>query len=286
MPFCTNCGAEITEGDKFCTKCGAANNRTGNERKSFYDGSIHKCPNCGETLASFSSVCPSCGYEIQGKTAADSVQSFYRDLNRAQTTEQKDHMIRNFPIPNAKEDIIEFMILASSNILGEDERDIYEAWLAKFEQAYQKALIVFAGDSDFSRVQQIYNNCQININTEKHRKLVKFTKDTVIRNVVVCAGVILMIISVIINRVGGYSYFFGYSSFLELAAGIALVASAASLAKRETSIIDYAVGAASGLLMILLSFFIRFGSMGQLLGCAVLIIVAANYFKSLNQSED
>ena len=42
-------------------------------------------------------------------------------------------MIRNFPIPNAKEDIIEFMILASSNILGEDERDIYVAWIVKFE---------------------------------------------------------------------------------------------------------------------------------------------------------
>lgn len=279
MPFCTNCGAEITEGDKFCTKCGAANNRTGNERKSFYDGSIHKCPNCGETLASFSSVCPSCGYEIQGKTAADSVQSFYRDLNRAQTTEQKDHMIRNFPIPNTKEDIIEFMILASSNILGEDERDIYEAWLAKFEQAYQKALILFAGDSDFTRVQQIYSNCLININTEKKRKIGKFTADTAIRNVAVCAGVILMIISVIINITGENS------SLLEFVSGIVLIASAASLSVREASIIDYAVGAVSGLVMILLSLLLDNGSAGELFGGIVLIIVAVNYFKSLSQSK-
>ena len=283
MPFCTNCGAEITEGDKFCMKCGTANNRMGNERKSVYDGEIHKCPNCGETLTAFAPVCPACGYEIRGKSAVDSIQSFYRDLNMAQTTEQKDHMIRNFPIPNAKEDIIEFMILASSNILGEDKRDIYEAWLAKFEQAYQKALILFAGDSDFARVQQIYSNCLININTEKKRKIGKFTTDTVIRNVAVCVGVILMIISVIID--GPFGDASSSSDLLQLVSGIVLIASAASLAKRGASIIDYAVGAASGLLIILLSFLLYNGSGAQLFGCIVLIIVAVNYFKSLSQSK-
>lgn len=171
MSFCTNCGAQIAEGAKFCTNCGAASTRPESGRKTVYDGNVHKCPNCGEALTAFASVCPTCGYEIRGKSAVASVQTFYSDLSKAQTTEQKDRMIRNFPIPNTKEDIIEFMILASSNILGEDERDIYEAWLAKFEQAYQKALILFAGDPDIVRIQQIYSNCQINIDTEKRRKI-------------------------------------------------------------------------------------------------------------------
>lgn len=279
MSFCTNCGAQIAEGAKFCTNCGAASTRPESGRKTVYDGNVHKCPNCGEALTAFASVCPTCGYEIRGKSAVASVQTFYSDLSKAQTTEQKDRMIRNFPIPNTKEDIIEFMILASSNILGEDERDIYEAWLAKFEQAYQKALILFAGDPDIVRIQQIYSNCQINIDTEKRRKIGRFTTDTIIRNIAACVGAILMIASVFIDRTGGDS------SFLELISYIVLIASAASLFKRGASVIDYAVGAASGLLMTLLSFLLFNGSMGQLCGGIVLIIVAVNYFKSLNHSK-
>lgn len=281
MPFCTNCGAKIADGAKFCPNCGGAiNGRTGNKRETVYDGNIHKCPNCGETLSAFVSVCPACGYEIRGKSAADSVQTFYRDLNGAQTTEQKDRMIRNFPVPNTKEDIIEFMILASSNILGEDERDIYEAWLAKFEQTYQKALILFSGDPDFSRIQQIYENCQINIESEKQRKLQRFTADTVIRNIAACVGVILMIIAVIMDKTGGNG------SLMEVVAYIVLIASAASLFKRGASTIDYAVGAASGLFTLLLAFMLSISEMGQLCGGIVLIIVAVNYFKSLNHTKN
>ena len=88
-----------------------------------------------------------------------------------------------------------------------------------------------------------------------------------------------MIASVFIDRTGGDS------SFLELISYIVLIASAASLFKRGASVIDYAVGAASGLLMILLSFLLFNGSMGQLCGGIVLIIVAVNYFKSLNHSK-
>ena len=102
MPFCTNCGAQIAEGAKFCTNCGAASTRPESGRKTVYDGNVHKCPNCGEALTAFTSVCPSCGYEIRGKSAVASVQTFYSDLSKAQTTEQKDRMIRNFPIPNTK----------------------------------------------------------------------------------------------------------------------------------------------------------------------------------------
>lgn len=280
MPFCTNCGAKFADGAKFCTNCGGAINcRTGNKRETVYDGNIHKCPNCGETLSAFVSGCPTCGYEIRGKSAADSVQTFYRDLNGAQTTEQKDRMIRNFPVPNTKEDIIEFMILASSNILGEDERDIYEAWLAKFEQTYQKALIVFSGDSDFSRIRQIYENCQVNIENEKQRKLTRFTADTAIRNIAVCVGVILMIIAVIMNRTGGDG------SMIEIVAYIVLIASASSLFKRGASTIDYAVGAASGLLTLFVAFMLSISEIGQLCGGIVLIIVAVNYFKSLNHAK-
>lgn len=283
MPFCTNCGAQIADNTKFCTNCGAVVNHnkihSQNSRETVYEGKIHKCPNCGESLNAFVACCPSCGYELRGRMATDSVQSLYNDLKRMQTTTQKDHMIRNFPIPNTKEDIIEFMILASSNILGEDDRDIYEAWLAKFEQAYQKAQLLFSGDPDFAKIQRIYDNCQINIDAEKQRKISRFTVDTVIRNIAACIGVALMIVAVIIDRTGGNA------SLMEIVSYVVLIASAASLFKRGASAIDYMVGVASGFLILLLSFMLFNGSMGQLCGGIVLIIVAVNYFKSLNKSK-
>lgn len=282
MPFCTNCGNQITEDAKFCSHCGAAVNKTNknnqSDRKKIYDGDIHKCPHCGETLGAFAAICPACGYELRGKMATESIREFYGDLNKTQDTVQKDHMIRNFPIPNTKEDILEFMILASSNILGEDERDIYEAWLAKFEQAYQKALILFSNDDDFERIQQIYDNCQANIDTEKKRKLGKTTVDTVIRNIAVFAGLILLIVAVILDRT------WRDSSFVELISYIVLIASASSLFKRGASTIDYVAGVVSGLLTFLLSFLLYNGSMGQLCGGIILIIVVVNYIKSSNKS--
>ena len=193
MPYCTNCGKEIVGNVKFCSNCGAVTNNTNNvtsKRQTVFEGNIHKCPNCGEVLPSFAASCSSCGYEIRGNSAADSVKELYNSLNKEVSASQKDSIIRNFPIPNSKEDILEFMILASSNILGEDNRDIYEAWLVKFEQAYQKSLLLFRTDKDFSKIQQIYDNCQINIDTEKQRKINKFTIDTIIRNITVGIGLV------------------------------------------------------------------------------------------------
>lgn len=282
MPYCTNCGKEIVGNVKFCSNCGAVTNNTNNvtsKRQTVFEGNIHKCPNCGEVLPSFAASCSSCGYEIRGNSAADSVKELYNSLNKEVSASQKDSIIRNFPIPNSKEDILEFMILASSNILGEDNRDIYEAWLVKFEQAYQKSLLLFRTDKDFSKIQQIYDNCQINIDTEKQRKINKFTIDTIIRNITVGIGLVLMFVAVIIDRSGGNA------SLMELIAYIILIASASSLVKRGAIVVDYIVCAAGGGMAIALSFLLDNNSMGQLCGAIVLIIVAVNYFKSINKKQ-
>lgn len=176
MAFCVNCGQELKEGAKFCTNCGSTviphKKVATNERKTFYDGEIHKCPNCGEIINSFVISCPSCGYELRGSSVTSSVQQLYWELNRATSIEQKTMMIRNYPIPNAKEDIIEFMILASSNINGEVDKNIFEAWVAKFEQAYHKAQITLQQDTAFAQVEEIYEK------TEKDISLGKFSHTT------------------------------------------------------------------------------------------------------------
>lgn len=117
-------------------------------RKTTYDGAIHKCPNCGTGLASFVKNCPECGYELRGADGAESVSDFARRYASTTSNEKKVDLIRTFVIPNTKEDILEFAILASSNIDtsaytrdtvvesgGVSQQEISEAWMAKFEQA-------------------------------------------------------------------------------------------------------------------------------------------------------
>ena len=281
MSFCSNCGQRIEENTKFCTNCGARINATPDtEREQTFEGNIHKCPNCGEVLPSFVANCPSCGFEIRGKTATASVKELYSELNRAVSVSQKNYRIRNFPIPNSKEDILEFMILASSNIFGESDKSIYEAWLAKLDQTYQKAELVFKGDADFAKIQSIYENCWNNIHAERQRRINKYVIDIVIRNIAVCVGIMLMVAAVIVDHSGGDS------SLMEMIAFICLIASAVLLIKRKASFIDYVISAVSGLLMIPLAFLFDDGSVANLTGTAVLIIVAVNYFKSLSKPKE
>lgn len=161
MPFCSNCGQELESDAKFCSGCGEPNNTTSTEnqgqRKTMFDGEIHKCPQCGEVLASFVTICPACGYELRGSSTTSAVKEFASKLDNVTTEYQKANIIRSFPIPNTKEDIFEFMILASSNIDEHPNKEVFDAWIAKFEQCYDKAKLSFKQDSDFVKIQSIYD---------------------------------------------------------------------------------------------------------------------------------
>lgn len=147
MAFCDNCGKELIEGAKFCFECGTkVNNRSENsgQRKVTYSGELHKCPQCGEVLQSFVSLCPVCGYELRGSKATDSVREFAARFAKAATLEKKIDLITTYAIPNTSEDVREFLILTLSNIgtapaMTEQEIQLTNAWVAKYEQAYQKA---------------------------------------------------------------------------------------------------------------------------------------------------
>lgn len=177
MAFCINCGQELAEGAKFCANCGkvvnATQNDKNNQRKTVYDGEIHKCPNCGEVLDSFVANCPSCGYEVRGATNSHAVQDFATKLSKATNCQEKVSIIRNFPIPNTKEDIWEFMIFASSNIDNNPKNELSAAWQSKIEQAYQKAQLVFFDEKEFSRIQDKYNQITSKLNKKKKLQSIK-----------------------------------------------------------------------------------------------------------------
>lgn len=159
MPFCSNCGRELLDGAKFCDNCGFAvvpqPDRT--KRTTTYEGSIHKCPNCGEILNAFVSNCPVCGYELRDASASDAIEAFSKRIQRARTVQEKANIINSFPIPNTKEDVWEFLILAHSNIEFESDDAVVRAWRIKSEQAFQKSQLLLTDDADRDRVQDMYD---------------------------------------------------------------------------------------------------------------------------------
>ena len=162
MAFCINCGQELADGANFCGNCGKAvsvNNPT-SQRKTVFEGELHKCPSCGEILNSFMPVGPACGHELRGVKSSSSVKEFAQKLELASSEHQTISLIKNFPIPNTKEDIYEYMIIAASNITSTSNHEIFDAWKVRFEQSYQKAKLLLKNDSSLSELQALYEQTQ------------------------------------------------------------------------------------------------------------------------------
>lgn len=210
MAFCANCGHKVEERDKFCPVCGVATRKdyfTGftseNERKQSYDGEIKKCPNCGEILKSFETHCSSCGLEIRNVKVSNSVEELARkiqEIESQRTTEkgnnliiekQLSNVIGSFPIPNTKEDILEFMILASSNI------DNSNAWVVKVEQAYVKAARLLKGTDDFKQIDILYRDCKSRIKKKK-----KMSKPVKIIMIIVLSHIIFFALILVLLYIG------------------------------------------------------------------------------------
>ncbi len=173
MAYCSNCGKELVEGAKFCFECGArvtGGSTPSTERRTVYDGEIHKCPNCGSLLNAFAIRCDMCGYELRGSNVSSVVREFADEIKRLEQEDGKASSnriathISTFPIPNTREELMEFLILSSSNIsedrykedTSKEEKAISDAWMAKFDQAYQKALLVFASAPELPQIKEIY----------------------------------------------------------------------------------------------------------------------------------
>lgn len=184
--FCHICGKAVV----------GTENADANQRKQEYVGKILKCPSCGAVITETTVICPECGIHITGRGAVSSVQAFKEQLMSIEATRKKSNfmdiytqsanptdsqklaLIRSFPIPNTVDDIQEFMLLAmanidvkvskqttssklvnmmnSGNINLTTQKTISDAWVAKMQQAYQKAEISFSGDPVFLEIQRMY----------------------------------------------------------------------------------------------------------------------------------
>ena len=199
LAFCPHCGQPITDSAKFCANCGKTvdDNNSTSQIKNTYEGDIHKCPNCGEVLKSFELNCPACGYELRVARASSAVKEFALKLEAiesrreyekprglfaaaeaqqrvSKTDEQKISLIKSFSIPNTKEDMLEFMILATLSMnmrtydstntsVSKSEKEINAAWFSKVQQVYEKAKRSYSTDSIFAEIQTLYDSCNAEI---------------------------------------------------------------------------------------------------------------------------
>lgn len=223
ISFCPYCGTRLDVGARFCKNCGELVDGTpersqskqeiptcGNptDRKTIYEGYIHKCPSCGEVLESFELNCPVCGYELRGVRASNAVKEFTLKLEAiesrreyekprglfaaadaqqrvSKTDEQKISLIKSFSVPNTKEDMLEFMILATSSMnmrtydsantdISKSEKEVNAAWFSKVQQVYEKAKRSYSSDSVFTEIQALYDSCNLEIKKSKKKGVIKW----------------------------------------------------------------------------------------------------------------
>ena len=196
MVFCMNCGKQLPDGAKFCDGCGTAIGQVSNQtnRQFEYEGTIHKCPNCGELLKSFVTNCPTCGYELRSVKTNSPVNELAKKIEKSASVAEKIELITNFYVPNTREDIYDFFILAVSN-LEDTNYDTEDAWRAKLEQTYLKAKISFGKDPEFEYVDELYKKT---INKVAKRGPARFIR----KNKKLCLSVLLMFVGAIMLAIG------------------------------------------------------------------------------------
>lgn len=265
--YCSNCGTRLNIGAKFCHVCGVAvgsaatsdsrkvEKDSNGQRETVYDGKIHKCPNCGEILESFVANCPSCGYEIRESRTIASVKEFALKLDQIEhkqmshssameklfgkdlhddssakqkIEEEKANLIINFPVPNTKEDILEFLILASSNIDAKKTDIITKAWLQKLEQVYQRAQITIGNANEFMQIKTIYDNKKKELNVQQKIKKYKIIGGASL----IGLGIILIVLGMMLGESSGNPdsslYFISFAGYFVAFGGIPIILSTAN----------------------------------------------------------
>lgn len=231
--YCSNCGKKLKEGMNFCDSCGTKVESNIPEKTNIKDGKVFKCPSCGEILPYGTLKCHTCGHEIRGRKGASSIQDFSDKLLKENEQTKIIELIKTFPIPNTREDIIEFMFLASSNFdaryyaTNKAADSISGAWLSKMDQCYQKGKVMFDKEIDLNTIETIYNDAHLKIKTEEKRKM----KLTVL-------GIIITVLSLVLTVAYGQTIpVLGYVFITMLVIGIVLIVKGLKKNKTNTQMI-------------------------------------------------
>lgn len=127
-------------------------------------GVVRKCPNCGGELKAFASVCSACGHELSdvgvNATIDALVQKFSEieaSLDRAgmqgsarekEITARRARVIRDFPIPNARDDLQSLVAFIAPKIQPNIKPDPNaEDWRVKMKEVLTLAKLAYRDDA-------------------------------------------------------------------------------------------------------------------------------------------
>jgi hypothetical protein len=142
------------------------------------EGVIKKCPSCGSSVSSFQTNCIDCGLEFRNIEVVSSINKLHAELQNAEEIERnrprswvekldgemavakavanrQKAIISSFPVPNAKEDLLEFLSISCAEASKKlsifiasvhPEAVLKSAWKAKCEQVILKARLVMKED--------------------------------------------------------------------------------------------------------------------------------------------
>ena len=156
-------------------------------------GRVRKCPQCGASVPSSKVVCPECGWEFDdGNDKESAVQKLAAELKKTHGIFGKNEgeVIRAFPIPKTKNDLLELTIYFksrksdSAKIKGEVYAKVFKE---KYEECIAKAKQFYPNDKDFITLIREYDN-------EKRNTIIRIVVTSIIVVVIGVVGVVIGIL--------------------------------------------------------------------------------------------
>lgn len=151
-------------------------------------GEARKCPSCGANIMELQGRCPYCGTTFEGVQANSAMERLAEAIERA-TRECKERyakvavemeqakarstrktriwdinevdddtdevvagIIKNFPVPNTKADLMEFILALKPKTQGGVSDVIKDAYYAKYKECLDKAQYMFPDDHEIKRL--------------------------------------------------------------------------------------------------------------------------------------
>ena len=130
-------------------------------------GNIKICPSCGGNVKAMELLCNQCGHEYTNTQANSSILELINKIEKIESDKinqtanlnsakkilanqnfemRKNEIISNFPIPNNREDILEFLTYSTSKITIAASLD--NPWLSKADEIIMKSRFLFKGDQN------------------------------------------------------------------------------------------------------------------------------------------
>ena len=116
------------------------------------NSNINKCPACGALREAMAAVCQDCGYvytEVNTKVVEDinnQIQGLKSSsINRLAYNRQYIDIIRTFPIPHLKNEILDVMFFIQPKAM-EKTSSVSLAWRARQREVFERAKVVCIGD--------------------------------------------------------------------------------------------------------------------------------------------